>query len=74
MAIHGENVIQTVVGPKQVDECMRTYLTIQGDFVCVTIRNNAYRELCCGWAQNQALSLEVLMILLNLYPEAVRYF
>jgi hypothetical protein len=51
VTIHGENEIQTVVGPKQGDECMRTYLTIQGDFACVTIQNNAYRELCCGWGQ-----------------------
>ena len=51
VTIHGENEIQSVVGPKQVHECTRTYLNIQGDFVRVTIRNNAHRELCCGWGK-----------------------
>ncbi len=57
VTIHGENETESVVGPKQAGECTRSYLTIHGNFVHVTIRNNSYRELCCGWEKN-SLSIE----------------
>jgi hypothetical protein len=51
VTIHGEKETWSVVGPKQGDECSRKSFTIQGNSAYVTIKNNAHRELCCGWEE-----------------------
>ncbi len=51
VTIHGEKETRSVVGPKLEDECSRKSFTIQGNSVYVTIKNNAYPKLCCGWEE-----------------------
>jgi hypothetical protein len=51
VTIHGEKETRSVLGPKQAVKCSRKSFTIQGNSVYVTIKNNAYSKLCCGWEE-----------------------
>ena len=58
VTIHGENETRSAVGPKQGDECAKTYLTIQDDFVHVTIQN----KIRLGYDLSRMLCLSYLKI------------